>query len=82
MHEKLWQIVRRFNTDYEPFGKVERERPDCSAGCRHFTKLAGDVGNDWGVCSNSESPRAGLLTFEHQGFAAFEPIPQDESGSN
>ncbi len=25
MHEKLWQIVRRLNTDYEPFGKDERE---------------------------------------------------------
>ena len=52
MHEKLWQIVRRLNTDYEPFGKAEREGPDCSGGCRHFIKLAGDVGNDWGVCSN------------------------------
>jgi hypothetical protein len=34
MHEKLWQIVRRLNTDYEPFGKAEREGPDCSGGCR------------------------------------------------
>ena len=74
MHEKLWQIVRRLNTDYEPFGKAEREGPDCSGGCCHFIKLAGDVGNDWGVCSNPESPRAGLLTFEHQGCAAFEAM--------
>ena len=74
MHEKLWQIVRRLNTDYEPFGKAEREGPDCSGGCRHFIKLAGDVGNDWGVCCNPESPRAGLLTFEHQGCTSFEPI--------
>ena len=44
MHERLWQIVRRLNTDYEPFGKAEREGPDCSAGCRHFIKLAGDMG--------------------------------------
>ena len=34
MHEKLWQIVRRLNTDYEPFGKAEREGADCSGGCR------------------------------------------------
>ena len=68
MHQELWQIVRRLDTDYEPFGKAEREGPDCSSGCRHFIKLAGDVGNDWGVCSNPESPRAGLLTFEHQGW--------------
>ena len=51
MHEKLWQIVRRLNTDYEPFGKAEREGPDCSGGCRFFIKLAGDVGNDWGVAA-------------------------------
>jgi len=82
MHEKLWQIVRRLKTDYEPFGKAEREGPDCSAGCRHFVKLAGEVGNDWCVCANPDSPRSGLLTFEHQGWAAFEAIPQDESGSN
>ena len=83
MYEKLWQIVRRLNTDYEPFGKAEREGADCSGGCRHFIKLAGDVGNDWGVCSNPESPRAGLLTFEHQGCAAFEAMTEgaaDETG--
>ena len=54
MHEKLWQIVCRLNTDYEPFGKAEREGPDCSGGCRHYIKLTGEVGNDWGVCSNAE----------------------------
>jgi hypothetical protein len=41
---------------------------------RHFFKLAGDVGNHLGVCGNRGSPRAGLLTFEHQGWAAFEPM--------
>ena len=74
MHETLWQIVRRLHTDYEPFGNAEREGLACSSGCRYFIKLAGDVGNDWGVCSNPESPRAGLLTFEHQGCTSFEPI--------
>jgi hypothetical protein len=74
MHERLWQIVRRLNTDYEPFGKSEREGADCSGGCRHFIKLAGDVGNDWGVCSNPESLGAGLLTFGHQGCSAFDAM--------
>jgi hypothetical protein len=71
-HEKLWQIVRKLDTDYEPYGKIERYGSDCSCGCRHFVKLAGEVGNDWGVCSNPESPRSGFLTFEHQGCSAFE----------
>lgn len=79
MHEKLWKIVRRLDTDYEPYGKAERDGPDCSCGCRHLVKLAGDVGNDWGVCSNPESPRAALITFEHQGCMAFEAITVDRN---
>ena len=74
MHDKLWQIVRRLDTDYEPYGQAERDGSDCSSGCRYFVKLAGELGNDWGVCSNSESPRGGLLTFEHQGCTAFRAI--------
>ena len=46
--------------------------PDCSVGCRHFVKLKGPLGADWGVCSNPSAPRFGLLTFEHQaGFGCF-----------
>ena len=38
---------------------------DCSCGCKVCIELQ-DSG-DWGVCCNPESPRAGLLTWEHQG---------------
>jgi len=34
---------------------------------------------DWGVCANPKSPRAGLLTFEHQGcpeFTALDAAPE------
>jgi hypothetical protein len=80
VHEKLLKVVRRLQTDYEPYGTVSRDgESDCSCGCRHFAKLAHEVGNDWGICSNPESPRAGLLTFEHQGCAAFSPITLDPS---
>ena len=79
MHEKLLKIVRTLETDYEPYGNVERDHSDCSCGCRHFVKLAGDVGNDWGVCANPASARAGLLTFEHQGCTEFEPILLDRA---
>lgn len=58
MHERLWKVARRLDSDYEPYGKAERDGSDCSCGCRHFVKLAGDVGNDRGVCSNPGSPRA------------------------
>jgi hypothetical protein len=33
--------------------------------------LLGDLHKDWGVCTNPQSPRAGLLTFEHMGCAFY-----------
>lgn len=79
MKERLHQALRRLDADFEPFGKTTRDGSDCSCGCRHFVKLSGEIGNDWGVCANPESPRAGLLTFEHQGCSAFEPIAVDRN---
>ena len=79
LHDQLLKVVRSLETDYEPHGKVERDSSDCSCGCRHFVKLAGEVGEDWGVCANPESARAGLLTFEHQGCPEFEPILLDRA---
>lgn len=38
---------------------------DCSCGCTYFITLDGS--GDWGVCSNPDSIRAGLLTWEHMG---------------
>ena len=40
---------------------------DCSCGCIFFVEVGGDIAGDWGICTNPESPRAGLLTWEHQG---------------
>jgi len=39
--------------------------PDCSCGCKYYHELSGTAGQDWGVCWNKKSPRAGKLTFEH-----------------
>lgn len=71
-HEQLKGVVRTLPTDFKPYGKRERTGPDCSCGCRWFRPLEGKEGADWGVCANPDSPRAGLLTFEHQGCPAFE----------
>ena len=77
-HEILLSITRRLPTDYTDYGgKVERWAhpeefyPDCSSGCRHYRRLISEYEGgvedaDWGVCTNPRSPRAGLLTFEHQ----------------
>lgn len=67
-----WNIVKILPTDYTDYGgTVQRwsddsDYPDCSCGCRWFLPLDGKLGNDWGVCANPDSPRTGLLTFEHQ----------------
>jgi hypothetical protein len=62
-------------SDFQPYGqrvRGGRDINDCSSGCRHYAVLAGPLGHDWGVCMNKRSPRAGLLTFEHQGCPEFE----------
>lgn len=83
MHENLLRIAHRLDTDFEPFGLVAQDdQPDCSNGCRHFIRLAHEAGDDWGVCSNRQSPRAGLLTFEHQGCSDFAAITLDRSLSD
>jgi hypothetical protein len=77
--KQLWQVLRQLGTDYEPYGYAIRDGSDCSCGCRHFIKLAGDLGNDWGMCCKAGSPRAGLLTFGHQGCSAFQPMTVDRT---
>ena len=75
IHDQLLAFVKKLPSDFEPFGERSREAdwgPDCSCACKHFLKLRGSLGYDWGVCANPKSPRAGLLTFEHQGCKGFE----------
>ncbi len=68
-HEQLWQITKKLPSDFEPYGKRSGDErgPDCSCDCTFYHRLEGQVAADWGVCWNPQSPRAGLLTFEHQG---------------
>ena len=77
MKDPLWQVVKILPTDYTDYGgEVERWQdpdrvyPDCSSGCRWwrplYSELQRGADGDWGVCANTDSPRAGLLTFEHQ----------------
>jgi hypothetical protein len=77
-HEQLWHICLLKPDDYEPYGKCKRLKgttilSDCSGGCKWYHTLIGPASLDWGVCGNPQSPRAGLLTFEHQGCPEFEP---------
>lgn len=72
LHEHLHTLCHHLPSDFEPYGERERDGPDCSCGCKHFLKLPGKLGVDWGVCIQPTGPRAGLLTFEHQGCEQFE----------
>lgn len=75
--DPLWQILHRLPTDYSDYGgEVKRwedsnlSYPDCST-CLYFRRLASldmnrHTDDDWGVCTNLQSPRRGLLTWEHQ----------------
>ena len=73
MHDHLHKIVIQLEQDFEPFGKRSRETdwgPDCSCSCKHFVKIKNNL--DWGVCTNQNSPRKALLTFEHMGCKFFQ----------
>ncbi len=72
LHDLLHTVCRHLPTDFEPYGRRERNATDCSCGCRHFLELPEPLSLDWGVCINPRSPRSGLLTFEHQGCEFFE----------
>lgn len=77
-HEHLLQIMKKLPEDYDPWGKEVRwaddnkAYPDCSWGCKYAATLEGDLGADWVICTNPNSHRVGLLTFEHQGCLKFE----------
>ncbi len=79
-HRRLLSLTKRLPEDFTPYGWVNRERNnyqgDCSCGCKWYRELDGELGGDWGVCTNPKSHRCGLLTFEHQGCLHFTPGPE------
>jgi hypothetical protein len=76
-HQRLVKLMPRRPKDYDPWGRVERwsdpgrAYPDCSCDCKFARWLDGPLGSDWCVCTNPNSHRVGLLTFEHQGCEKF-----------
>lgn len=76
-HKALLAIMKQLPGDYKPWGSDDRDAPpdlwapDCSCGCVFQARIEGSLGADWGVCTNPDSHRVGLLTFEHQGCRKF-----------
>jgi hypothetical protein len=74
--EHLLHVVPALPSDFEPFGARRRDdEPDC-CGCTFFHSLVGEMGTNWGVCTNVESPRVGLLTFDRMGCPKFVSDPR------
>jgi hypothetical protein len=71
LHYKLWNVCRNQLDYLSGMDTNNHSLPDCSCGCKYFIELSGMVGSDWGVCYHPESPRRGLLTFEHMGCKYF-----------
>lgn len=40
-------------------------------GCRFWIALQGEIGNDWGACTNAAAVFDGQVRFEHDGCEAF-----------
>lgn len=78
MRDKLLKVVRILETDYAPCAEAEHDGSDCSSGCHHFLRLAGEARNDW-VYAVTQIRRGPLLTFEHQGCEVFEAILLDRA---
>ena len=77
--EELWDVCRKLPTDWEPYGQRRwhgrrEDRPHCDS-CKWFTELF-RTWPDWGVCCNTESPRAGLLTNREQSCWQHEAITE------
>lgn len=80
MDINLRSVLKILPSDYSCYGgqikrweNSDESYPDCSCGCKYFIALKETLGNDWGICANPKSPRAGLLTWEHMaGYKCFE----------
>lgn len=75
-HEQFWKVCRDTKAYWDGTDTYDHEKPDCSCGCRWFHEVQGPRAGDWGVCFCPESPRAGLLTFEHMGCSCWKGEPK------
>jgi hypothetical protein len=67
------QWLSRRNRRQEDHGYRDEWWAEQCGGCRFWLALAGSMGSDYGACSNPESPLFGLVRFEHDGCASFDP---------
>jgi hypothetical protein len=64
-----WIQQRNRNTS-DPAYREDWYHEQCG-GCRFWIALHGELGRDYGACTNPASPYDGQVRFEHDGCAAF-----------
>jgi Protein of unknown function (DUF3027) len=69
IHER-W--VASLNRDMGAPGYRDEWRAEQCLHCRFFVPLAGDLGADWGGCTNSVSNFDRRVMFEHDGCERFQ----------
>lgn len=65
-------MTRRNRKQEEPEYRDEWWAHQCGA-CRHWVPLTGELGSDYGACTNERSPFDGKVQFEHDGCDQFDP---------
>jgi hypothetical protein len=61
-------------------GYLDRWYDEQCGGCRYWIALSGEIGRDYGACTNSASPFDGVVRFEHDGCDVFSPRPDGSFG--
>jgi hypothetical protein len=69
IHER-WRKKKNRDQDSASY-RDEWYAEQCGA-CRHWLPLAGEMGNDYGACTNARSPFDKQAMFEHDGCEYFE----------
>jgi len=72
IHSRWSQQLNRRSDD--PGYRQEWAFEQCG-GCLHWLSVAGQIGDDWGVCSSASSSFDGEVRFEHDGCDEFTEDP-------
>lgn len=63
--------LRLLNRTTGEFGYREEWYSEQCGGCRFWIALSGELGGDWGVCTDAGSAFDGRVRFEHDGCERF-----------
>jgi hypothetical protein len=74
IHRRWIADLNRHNDEKDPQYQESWAWDQCGV-CRFWLPLAGNLGTDWGACSNAKSPFDRRVMFEHDGCDFFDEDP-------